>query len=79
MKNEAKMELQGQFFKRLKQILKENEVECDDKILVKLIQRYYPDWRRLINECQRHAATGKSMHLSWLTLLTCLSTIWSRP
>ena len=59
VKNEAKMELQGQFFMRLKQILKENEVECDDKILVKLIQRYYPDWRRLINECQRHAATGK--------------------
>ncbi|AOV58665.1 DNA polymerase clamp loader subunit [Synechococcus phage S-CAM3] len=59
VKSEAKMELQGQFFMRLKQILKENEVECDDKILVKLIQRYYPDWRRLINECQRHAATGK--------------------
>ena len=59
VRNDVKMELQGQFFVRLKQILKENNVECEDKILVKLIQRYYPDWRRLINECQRHAATGK--------------------
>lgn len=59
VKNEAKLDLQGAFFVRLKQILKDNEVECEDKILVKLIQRYYPDWRRLINECQRHAATGK--------------------
>ena len=58
VKNESKMELQGQFFLRLKQIFKDNDVECDDKIIVKLIQRYYPDWRRLINECQRHAATG---------------------
>ena len=23
-----------------------------------LLRRYYPDWRRLINECQRYAATG---------------------
>tara|TARA_Y100000004_G_scaffold177036_1_gene218178 strand:+ start:194 stop:628 length:435 start_codon:yes stop_codon:yes gene_type:complete len=44
---------------RLKQILDENKVEYQDKVIVKLIQRYYPDWRRLINEAQRHAATGK--------------------
>ena len=28
------------------------------QVLAKLIKRYYPDWRRLINECQRYAATG---------------------
>ena len=59
VKNGSKMELQGAFFMRLKQILKENKVEHDDKVLVKLIQRFYPDWRRLINECQRYASTGK--------------------
>ena len=59
VKNGSKMELQGAFFLRLKQILKENKVEHDDKVLVKLIQRFYPDWRRLINECQRYASTGK--------------------
>ena len=51
--------LQAQFFGRLKEILDENEIEYEDKILVKLIGRYFPDWRRLINETQRHSASGK--------------------
>jgi DNA polymerase III delta prime subunit len=51
--------LQAQFFGRLKEILDQNEIEYEDKILVKLIGRYFPDWRRLINETQRHSATGK--------------------
>lgn len=59
IQKEQQQHLQGQFFLRLKQILDENEVEYQDKVVVKLIQRYYPDWRRLINEAQRHAATGK--------------------
>ena len=59
IQKEQQQQLQGQFFMRLKQILDENEVEYQDKVVVKLIQRYYPDWRRLINEAQRHAATGK--------------------
>jgi len=33
-------------------------VAYEDKVLVKLIQRYYPDWRRLLNEAQRHSAGG---------------------
>jgi DNA polymerase III delta prime subunit len=59
IQKEQQQQLQGQFFMRLKQILDENKVEYQDKVIVKLIQRYYPDWRRLINEAQRHAATGK--------------------
>ena len=30
----------------------------EDKVVVKLIQRYYPDWRRLLNEAQRHSTGG---------------------
>ncbi|AOO11629.1 clamp loader subunit [Cyanophage S-RIM44] len=59
IQKEQQQQLQGQFFLRLKQILDDNEVEYQDKVVVKLIQRYYPDWRRLINEAQRHASTGK--------------------
>ena len=59
IQKEQQQQLQGQFFLRLKQILDDNKVEYQDKVIVKLIQRYYPDWRRLINEAQRHAATGK--------------------
>ena len=50
--------LQGQFFARLKEILDEQNVEYQDKVLAKVVKRYYPDWRRLINECQRFAAGG---------------------
>ena len=50
--------MQGQFFTRLKTILDHEQIQYEDKVLAKLTKRYYPDWRRLINECQRYAATG---------------------
>ena len=50
--------LQGEFFTRLKTILTHQQISYEDKVLAKLVKRYYPDWRRLINECQRYAATG---------------------
>lgn len=56
--NEESVQIQGQFFTRLKQILDEQEVSYEDKVLAKVVKRYYPDWRRLINECQRFAASG---------------------
>ena len=58
LKSDA-LELQGQFFLRVKKILKENGVTAEDKVLVKLIQKHYPDWRRCLNELQRHAASGE--------------------
>ena len=58
IRNGDKPKLQVAFFKRLKNILSENEVTCEPEILQKLVVRYYPDWRRLINETQRHAASG---------------------
>ena len=58
IKPEQSTKLQGEFFVRLRTILTKEKVEYDDKVLAKLIKRYYPDWRRLINECQRYAATG---------------------
>ena len=56
--NDQAVQLQGEFFTRLKSILTHECVEYEDKVLAKLVKRYYPDWRRLINECQRYAATG---------------------
>ena len=56
--NGKSVQLQGQFFDRLRWILKNEEVKFEDKVLAKLIKRYYPDWRRLINECQRYSAAG---------------------
>ena len=58
IKPEQAVQLQGEFFTRLKTILTNEKVQCEDKVLAKLTKRYYPDWRRLINECQRYAASG---------------------
>ena len=58
VKNGQSVQLQGQFFERLRTILKTEDVKFEDKVLAKLIRRYYPDWRRLINECQRYSANG---------------------
>ena len=58
IKHEQAVKLQGDFFNRLKNILLKEDVKFEDKVLAKLVRRYYPDWRRLINECQRYAANG---------------------
>ena len=34
-------------------------VEYDNKVLVELINKHFPDWRRVLNECQRYAVGGK--------------------
>ncbi len=53
-----KPKMQAAFYNRLQTILNENEIKFDHAILLKLISRYYPDWRRLINEVQRHSVNG---------------------
>ena len=58
IKPEQAVKLQGEFFNRLKNILTSENVKFEDKVLAKLVRRYYPDWRRLINECQRYSASG---------------------
>ena len=39
--------------------LKKENVEYDKKVLAELIQKYYPDFRRTINELQRYSVRGK--------------------
>ena len=58
IKPDESQKLQASFFQRLMQILVSEKVKYEQKVIAKLIKRYYPDWRRLINECQRYAATG---------------------
>ena len=49
----------AQFFARLNTILEEEKVEADKKVLAELINKHFPDWRRVLNECQRYAVSGK--------------------
>ena len=47
------------FFKRLNNILDQERIEADKKVLVELINKHFPDWRRVLNECQRYSVGGK--------------------
>ena len=47
------------FFKRLNDILDDERIETDKKVLAELINKHFPDWRRVCNECQRYAVSGK--------------------
>ena len=53
-----KPKLASQFFKRVCTILKDEGVTYDQKAVVELVQTYFPDWRRVLNELQRYATTG---------------------
>jgi len=47
------------FHIRLQYILNEEKIEFDKKVLAELIQKYFPDFRRTINELQRYSVRGK--------------------
>ena len=50
--------LAEQMLSRLKFILQSENVEFNSKVLIELILKFAPDWRRVINECQRHSISG---------------------
>ena len=59
IKGKEKQEVAAQFFKRINYILDEERVEADKKVLVELINKHFPDWRRVLNELQRYSVSGK--------------------
>ena len=59
IKGKDRVELAGQFFKRLQQILDQEAIGYDAKVLAELINKHFPDWRRVLNEIQRYSVGGK--------------------
>lgn len=51
--------LAKQMLKRVKGILDEEGVSYDEKVLIELIMKHFPDFRRIINELQRYSVSGK--------------------
>ena len=47
------------FMKRVLHILKENKVDANPQIVAEFIEKYFPDWRRILNELQRFSAGGE--------------------
>ena len=59
IKGKERQSIAAQFFKRLQEILAAEGVESDNKVLVELVNKHFPDWRRVLNECQRYSVSGK--------------------
>lgn len=54
-----KEDLARQFLKRAMHILKTEGVEAEKPAVAGVIIKFFPDWRRVLNELQQYAATGK--------------------
>ena len=51
--------LAGEFFKRVCNILELEQVPYEKPVVAEIIQKFYPDWRKVLNELQKYSATGK--------------------
>lgn len=57
--NGEKSKLAGEFFKRILTILEKENIEYDKAAVSQVITKFFPDWRRILNELQSYSATGK--------------------
>ena len=58
IKGKERQEIAASFFKRIKTILDTEGIKYDNKVLVELINKHFPDWRRVLNEIQRYSSGG---------------------
>ena len=56
--NEQKPKLATNFMKRVQDILEKENVSYNEKVVADVIGKFFPDWRRCLNELQRYSATG---------------------
>jgi DNA polymerase III delta prime subunit len=59
IKGKQKQQLAGSFFKRVLQILDSERIDYDEKVVAELVTKHFPDFRRVLNECQRYSTGGK--------------------
>src|SRR6056300_515750 len=53
-----KPKLAGLFFKRVQDILTKEGVQFEPKAVAGVVEKHFPDWRRVLNELQRYSASG---------------------
>ena len=53
-----KQQMALDFHKRLREILEIEGIQFDNKVLAQVLVKYFPDFRRVLNELQRHTSTG---------------------
>jgi hypothetical protein len=58
VENKDKPAIMGAFYKRVVGILKGENIEFEPKVVVELVTKYFPDYRRILNELQRYSVSG---------------------
>ena len=58
LKSDEKPKMAAAFFKRIVDILAREKVEYDKQAVIKVIEKYFPDYRRTLNELQRYGVDG---------------------
>jgi DNA polymerase III delta prime subunit len=59
IENNEKQAIAAGFFKRASNILSQENIEFDQKVVAELITKYFPDYRRILNELQRYSVSGR--------------------
>lgn len=59
LSKEDKPVVAAKFFKRLTEILNNENIEFNPKVVAELLNKYFPDYRRVLNELQRYSTSGK--------------------
>ena len=54
-----KPQIAAQIFQRILQILTDEKVEYNEKVVVEVINKFFPDFRRMLNEIQKYSASGR--------------------
>jgi len=56
--NSEKPSIAGGIFKRVTGVLDQENITYDQKVVAEVVQKYFPDFRRILNECQRYSVSG---------------------
>ena len=56
--NSQKPKLAQKFFDRMTHVLNDEDIDFDMRAVAELINKHFPDWRRVLNELQRYSASG---------------------
>ena len=57
--NTEKPKLAKNFFESVSNILNQENVKFDERAVAELLNKHFPDWRRVLNELQRYSVSGK--------------------
>lgn len=55
---QERAEIAREFHRRVHKILKQENIQSEPKAIAKVIEKYFPDFRRTLNELQRYAQSG---------------------